>query len=92
MATLPLANSDDFASIDDCDLEWASKFVWRKDEDGHIIRDSKSHDDKNIVVYLCNEVICRRYGYPLSAFGPPTGAFKAQERIRKERAAKRRKK
>ena len=91
MATLPLANSDDFATIDDWNLEWASKFVWRKDDDGHIVRDSKSHDGKKIVVYLCNEVICRRYGFPLSDFGPPSGATKALERIRKERNRKRRK-
>lgn len=67
MAKLPLANSDEFATIDDEDFEWAGKHIWRLHTDGHVVRlvgESK-------VVYLCNEVVSRYTGRPLSDFGPP---------------------
>jgi hypothetical protein len=70
-AYLPLANSDQFATVDAGDYVWASKFRWRLHTDGHVVRDVYDEDGTACVIYLCNEVVCRRLGVPLSAFLPP---------------------
>jgi hypothetical protein len=78
MAKLPLTNSDKFALIDDWNLPWASQYVWRVDEDGHVVRDVVGEDGRPAVIYLCNEVMSRATGTPLEEYGPPRTAWRAR--------------
>jgi hypothetical protein len=78
MAKLPLTNSDKFATIDDEDYPWASRFAWRVDEDGQVVRDVAGEDGRPAVIYLCNEVMSRATGTPLEEFGPPRMAWRAR--------------
>lgn len=57
------------AIVDDDDYGWASMHDWRLHKDGHVVRDGRLGEPA--VVYLCNEVLSRRDGVPLTLFGPP---------------------
>ena len=68
---LPLTNSDKHAVVDDEDYEWASKYAWRLNDDGHVVRDCTDNDGSPGIIYLCNEVMSRATGTPLERFRRP---------------------
>jgi hypothetical protein len=57
------------AIVDDADFEWASKHDWRRHHDGHVVRTGQPGEPA--IVYLCNEVVSRANGVPLSLFAIP---------------------